>query len=361
MGAFEQPKIFVPAIEDGVRSTAPDLDGYYGNDKTNIIVTEEWRYVLGVLELIVVVVDYQANVFWKTLGGFFEFKPMYVSQLPIPATTQRLKIVVSCIVDAVLATRDSRFEQLINGLVFELFFPDELHAANIRLFDACEQAGVGKLAALQGDALAKATEKLASTIFANDHPIYAMLFDLQALEVVRVIEGRGLARRPLRSRHCPSHTSSRGRALAHQAPDAHRFPRLPRPHARALGTWMQDLLVYGENGAGKSSVFHALGGFFALKPPHCPLREHKNVFSGMADTDCKVAVEFADGSPAVEWTVKSHPGSLGAKSMDVRVAEAALRRAVLDYRALLDTNYGRATARSICSTSPLNTCSATTR
>ena len=96
--------------------------------------------------------------------------------------------------------------------------------------------------------------------------------------------------------------------------------------------------MYGENGAGKSSVFHALGGFFALKPPR-PLREHKNVFSGMADTDCKVAVEFADGSPAVEWTVKSHPGSLGAKSMDVRVAEAALRRAVLDYRALLDTNY----------------------
>ena len=38
--------------------------------------------------------------------------------------------------------------------------------------------------------LAKAAEELADTIFANDHPIYAMLFDLQALEVVRIIEGK---------------------------------------------------------------------------------------------------------------------------------------------------------------------------
>jgi hypothetical protein len=64
------------------------------------------------------------------------------------------------------------------------------HTANIHLFDACEKAGVGKLAALQGNALAKTAEKLADTIFANDHPICAMLFDLQALEVVRIIEGK---------------------------------------------------------------------------------------------------------------------------------------------------------------------------
>jgi hypothetical protein len=69
------------------------------------------------------------------------------------------------------------------------------------------------------------------------------------------------------------------------------------------------------------------------------LREHKNVFSGLADADCRVSVEFTDGSAPVEWTVTSHPGSLRGKSPDPRVTEAALRRACLDYRALLDTNY----------------------
>lgn len=94
------------------------------------------------------------------------------------------------LVNSVLATGDTRFEQLINGLVFELFFPDDLHRANIHLFDACEKAGVGKLAALKDKALATAANELAERIFASDHPIYAMLFDLQALDVVRIAEGR---------------------------------------------------------------------------------------------------------------------------------------------------------------------------
>lgn len=116
------------------------------------------------------------------------------------------------------------------------------------------------------------------------------------------------------------------------------FRAFPGPAPAHFDLDGRNLLVYGENGAGKSSIFHALGGFFALKPPRA-LREHKNVFSGQADTDCRVSVEFTDGSAPVEWTVASHPGSLRGRSPDLRVTEAALRRACLDYRSLLDTNY----------------------
>jgi len=116
------------------------------------------------------------------------------------------------------------------------------------------------------------------------------------------------------------------------------FRAFPGPAPTHFDLDGKNLLVYGENGAGKSSIFHALGGFFALKPPRA-LREHKNVFSGLADADCRVSVEFTDGSAPVEWTVLSHPGSSRAKSSDLRVTEAALRRACLDYRSLLDTNY----------------------
>ena len=188
LAEFEQPKIFVPAIEDGVEY-APDLTGYYGNDKTNIIVTKEWRYVLAVLNSSVSWWITQQTFSGKQ-GGFYEFKPMYVSQLPIPSVSQDLKKVLSALVDGVLATRETRFEQLINGLVFELFFPDDLHRASIRLFDACEKASIDKLADLKDQALATAASELADRIFATSHPIYAMLFDLQALEVVRIIEGK---------------------------------------------------------------------------------------------------------------------------------------------------------------------------
>jgi energy-coupling factor transporter ATP-binding protein EcfA2 len=116
------------------------------------------------------------------------------------------------------------------------------------------------------------------------------------------------------------------------------FRAFPGPAPTAFELGGKNLLVYGENGAGKSSLFHALSGFFSFKPTR-PLREYKNVFSGLPDTDCKVAIEFTAGGPAVEWTVNRHPGSVHAKSSDLRVTEAALRRACLDYRALLDTNY----------------------
>lgn len=116
------------------------------------------------------------------------------------------------------------------------------------------------------------------------------------------------------------------------------FRAFPGPAPAPFELEGKNLLVYGENGAGKSSLFYALSGFFSLKPAR-QLREHKNVFSGLPDTDCKVAVEFADASAAVEWTVTRHPGSVRGASSDIRVTEAALRRACLDYRALLDTNY----------------------
>lgn len=116
------------------------------------------------------------------------------------------------------------------------------------------------------------------------------------------------------------------------------FRAFPGPAPAHFDLDGKNLLVYGENGAGKSSIFHALSGFFSLKPAR-PLRQHKNVFSGQPDSACRVSVEFTDDTAPVEWSISRHPGSIGNASTDPRVTEAALRRACLDYRALLDTNY----------------------
>jgi len=47
------------------------------------------------------------------------------------------------------------------------------------VFDACEREPITRLATLHGAALQ--AEALAEHIFSNNHPIHAMLFDLQAL------------------------------------------------------------------------------------------------------------------------------------------------------------------------------------
>lgn len=108
------------------------------------------------------------------------------------------------------------------------------------------------------------------------------------------------------------------------------------PHPVTIDLKSKNLLIYGENGSGKSSVFHALRNFFALSP--APIDSLKNVRNPNAEQDFKVAVEFRNDPVHAAWTRASHPARAWPSS-DPRVSETALRKACLDYRALLDTNY----------------------
>ena len=117
-------------------------------------------------------------------------QPDALEAFRVPDATSFQTGVIEAVVTYLVGQSQPRLEQLIDGLVYELFFPDDLHAANIRLFDACERENVARLATLQGAALQTEAEALAEHIFSNSHPIYAMLFDLQALDVVRTIEAR---------------------------------------------------------------------------------------------------------------------------------------------------------------------------
>jgi type I restriction-modification system DNA methylase subunit len=77
---FEKPKIIVPAIVKSA-SYAYDTDGFYSNDKTTIIPTTN-KYLLGLIGS--KVLDYYMHSISSTKqGGYFEYKPMYISKLPI--------------------------------------------------------------------------------------------------------------------------------------------------------------------------------------------------------------------------------------------------------------------------------------
>ena len=77
---FEKHKIIIPAIIQSA-SYAFDTDGFYSNDKTSIIVTDD-LYLLGILNS--KIPDFVMHLTASTKqGGYFEYKPMYISQLPI--------------------------------------------------------------------------------------------------------------------------------------------------------------------------------------------------------------------------------------------------------------------------------------
>ena len=113
-------------------------------------------------------------------GGFLQAHNYNQFSIPVPAASESQTSIAIILVNVICeGISRPEYERLLNGLVYELFFPEDLHAKNIRLFDACAAAGIR--AGMDATAVA-------ALIFRNDHPIYGMLFDLRALEVVRIIE-----------------------------------------------------------------------------------------------------------------------------------------------------------------------------
>jgi energy-coupling factor transporter ATP-binding protein EcfA2 len=100
-----------------------------------------------------------------------------------------------------------------------------------------------------------------------------------------------------------------------------------------------NLLVYGENGSGKSSLIQALDRFLATTQGSPDFRPHQNIFVTTDDGYVKIHLDdptaaTPDPEAAIyEWSATANP--VGKRV----VREAAKTRGVLDYRALLRTYF----------------------
>lgn len=94
----------------------------------------------------------------------------------------------------------------------------------------------------------------------------------------------------------------------------------------------KNLLVYGENGSGKSSLYQAINLF--LEPEMIAFSVHKNIF--VTGDSGYVKLEIGDGtnpSNVYEWEETSHP------STEPLIVEASKTKGFLDYRGLLQTHF----------------------
>lgn len=180
LAEFARPKIIIPAIAQSPMA-AIDHRGYFSNNKSTILIPPSIALAAAAINS-PVAAWFATQRFATKQGGFYDFEPRYSRQIPIPTATEPQLRTVEALARTIAAgVSRPEFERLLNGLVYELFFPEDLYAKNIYLFDACTAAGI-----LDGmDAQAVATE-----IFHPRHPIYGQLFELQTLEVVRLIEGQ---------------------------------------------------------------------------------------------------------------------------------------------------------------------------
>jgi adenine-specific DNA-methyltransferase len=155
------------------------------------------RFVLGLLNSSVFHA-YARRVFVDKQGGWFEVQPTALEEFPIPAATPEQKALCEALSSALIELHKpelaglperglvvSWFEQWMNGLVYELFFPGELHARGLHLF--------AETAKLLPDG--KLPRKTIAEVFAASRdfkrPLRAMLTDLTTIEEVRLIEEAG--------------------------------------------------------------------------------------------------------------------------------------------------------------------------
>ena len=201
---FGKNKIVFPDI--AVQSQfAYDIHGYYLGNTGYILPTNE-KWLLGLLNSTVVWFFY-LQISNSIRGGYVRFIRQYVEQIPVPTCTVAQQELLGCIIDyllwlhansATLADKMQRsatklmagfFEQFVNGLIYELFFPDELHAQKLTPFRYAEEAKMPVLDSIpEGERLTRLTE-IFERIYDGNHPVRGTLFALRNLELVRIIEG----------------------------------------------------------------------------------------------------------------------------------------------------------------------------
>ena len=117
------------------------------------------------------------------------------------------------------------------------------------------------------------------------------------------------------------------------------FRGFPGEYKFSLGQPGHNLLVYGENGSGKSSLFQALKRFFEADAK-TDIGAQRNEFAAAPDPFVKLEIAAYDAagnrdpeSGIFEWSDAAHP------SAAAMIQQANKTKGCLDYRTLLETHY----------------------
>jgi adenine-specific DNA-methyltransferase len=201
---FAVPKIITPAITDRP-NFCPDDSGFFSNNKTSIYVVDQ-PFAISALCNSAIGYYYAKLCYASKEGGFFDFEPRYSSTFPIAVHTQAQAKAIDNLARLMsfLANHESHgtytrdplmrdyYETILNALIYELYLPDELHAAGLNFFDlvkAAEIPDVAKLPKTDTNRLVRLREHF-EAVYAPSHPLRAALQKLRTLDPIRVIEGK---------------------------------------------------------------------------------------------------------------------------------------------------------------------------
>lgn len=210
LAEFESVKIITPEIALGCQMTLDSEGIFYHTTKVYSFVFKEsvkapLKYLLGLLN---------SKVLWYFLtstgyvlrGGYYTFKTEYLKPFPIPVSSQEQERAIATLVDYILFLKTlpdpvnaslsaerrvmgAYFEQMIDGLVYELYFPEEFSDQEKSFNRLLTPELLPTLKGTNEEKLAQ-IETVYRTLHDLNHPVRKALFFLDSIEAVRVIEAK---------------------------------------------------------------------------------------------------------------------------------------------------------------------------
>jgi hypothetical protein len=206
-------KILVPDIADRA-SFALDENGKFAfTSGYGITLKPDCGYSLKFV--LAIANSLPLDFYWRQIstplrGGFFRYFTQFIEQLPVPRSTVEQQRTIELLAEYVLwlhcqpsvAGSDpkrpqdpavaSLFEQIINALVYELFFLDEISSTGLHFFQVVSDSNLPLLNSLphQRQMRLDALFRLFQMLDAPGHPMRIALDKLQTLDLVRIVEGK---------------------------------------------------------------------------------------------------------------------------------------------------------------------------
>ena len=189
---FEKQKIVWIEISDRA-NYALDTKGFYLTNSAYFLSGENLKYLVSVLNSSVS--DYYFfQITAKIAGGRKRYTKQYVEQIPIPLITKQEQLPYEQLVDYVILAKSKAddivfkfFESLLDAIVFELYFPEEIKSAGKEILKHLgdlkpitdEMSEEKKLAIIQSE-----FERL----YDPNHPVRFAIETLDSVEEVRIIK-----------------------------------------------------------------------------------------------------------------------------------------------------------------------------
>jgi adenine-specific DNA-methyltransferase len=172
---------------------------------TCYFIPGSFKWLLGIL-MSAPMRFYVHKVLGADEGGFIRLFSGQVDRFPVPKSGADQKQVLDGLTNYLLWLSrqlsrhpDSRslrdqlmlayWERALNGLVYELYFQEEVNGAGLRFFDLLEQVGLPPLDGMPDRDRLPRLRQIFEAIHDSAHPLRIALDKLQTLDTVRVIEG----------------------------------------------------------------------------------------------------------------------------------------------------------------------------